>query len=163
MRSRCFDVFRVPQPRRVGFGQIERADPERTSDGAHEHRAIARKLGQPARVERPLRVRLVAAGQFLRSDSETPLARPIVRFSVAVGCPPPPESRPRHALPETRARMQNPNAKFKKPEVRRSAYSGSATKPALVSVIGLFAEASISGARPKAARASLMVKMPFDV
>ncbi len=37
--------------------------PERTGDGAHEHRAIARKLGQPARVERPLRARLVAAGQ----------------------------------------------------------------------------------------------------
>ena len=53
--------------------------------------------------------------------------------------------------------------KFKKPEVRGSAYSGSATKPALVSVIGLFAEASVSGARPSAARASLMVKMPFDV
>jgi hypothetical protein len=52
---------------------------------------------------------------------------------------------------------------FKKPEVRGSSYSGSGTKPALVSVIGLFAEASISGSRPKAARASLMVKMPFEV
>ena len=45
--------------------QIERADPERTGDGAHEHRAIARKPGQPARVERLLRARLVAFVQFL--------------------------------------------------------------------------------------------------
>jgi len=63
------------------------------------------------------------------------------------------------ALPETRTCMQ----KSQRGEIRRSAYSGSATKPALVRVIGLFAEASISGARPSAARASLMVKMPFDV
>jgi hypothetical protein len=63
------------------------------------------------------------------------------------------------ALPETRACMQ----KSQRGEIRRYRYSGSATKPALVSVIGLFADASVSGARPKAARASLMVKMPFDV
>ncbi|MGA7383877.1 MAG: hypothetical protein WBW81_04020, partial [Methylocella sp.] len=48
---------------------------------------------------------------------------------------------------------------FEKPEVRGSSYSGSATKPALFSVNGRFAEAPISGARPSAARASLMVKM----
>lgn len=68
------------------------------------------------------------------------------------------------ALPDTRACMQkSQSGEFEKPEVRRSAYSGSATKPPVVSVIGLFAEASANGARPKAARASLMVKMPFDV
>jgi hypothetical protein len=55
------------------------------------------------------------------------------------------------------------NMEFKKPNVRRYVYSGNATKPALVSVIGLFADASASGARPSAARASLMVKIPFDV
>jgi hypothetical protein len=59
--------------------------------------------------------------------------------------------------------QESQSGEFEKPEVRRSAYSGSATNPALVSVIGLFAEASVSGARPSAARASLMVKMPFDV
>ena len=59
--------------------------------------------------------------------------------------------------------QESQSGEFGKPEIRGSAYSGTATKPALVNVIGLFAEASISGARPKAARASLMVKMPFDV
>jgi hypothetical protein len=51
------DVFRAPKSRLVRPGQIERADPERTGNGAHEHRAIARKPGQPARVERLLRAR----------------------------------------------------------------------------------------------------------
>ena len=36
------DYFRAPEPRPVRPGQIERADPQRTGDGAHEHRAIAR-------------------------------------------------------------------------------------------------------------------------
>ena len=63
-----------------GFSrQIKGADPERTGDGAHEHRTIARKPGQPARVERLLRPDLVAFGQFLRGDSETAQGRPIVR------------------------------------------------------------------------------------
>jgi hypothetical protein len=43
--------------------------------------------------------------------------------------------------------QESQSGEFEKPEVRRSVYSGSATKPALVSVIGLFAEASASGAR----------------
>ncbi len=51
--------------------------------------------------------------------------------------------------------------KSRKPVERSSAQSGSATYPALVSVIGLSAEASGSGARPSAARVSLMVSMPF--
>ncbi len=67
------------------------------------------------------------------------------------------------ALPEQERACKNPKNGIQKPEVRGSSYAGSATKPALVRVIGLFAEASASGARPKAARASLMVKMPFDV
>jgi hypothetical protein len=49
--------------------------------------------------------------------------------------------------------QKSKRGEFKKPEVRGSGYSGSATKPALVSVIGLFAEASIGGMRPSAARA----------
>ena len=48
-------------------------------------------------------------------------------------------------------------------EVLAHRYSGRAMKPALVSVIGRLAEASVSAGRPSAARASLMVKMPFDV
>jgi len=51
------DVFRAPKPWPFLPGQIERANPERTGDGAHEHRAIARKPGQPPRVERLLRAR----------------------------------------------------------------------------------------------------------
>ena len=192
------DVFRAPQPRPFRPGQIERANPQRTGDGAHEHHAIGRKPDRPARIERRLRARLVAFAQFLRGDSETAQDRPIISFasepcsrliqnraiSAAIGTQAAPRlsvrAIPGHiktpparansvraairALPKTRACMQeSQSGEFEKPEVRRSAYSGSATKPALVSVIGLFAEASISGARPSAARASLMVKMPFDV
>jgi hypothetical protein len=51
------DIFRAPQPRPLRPGQIERADPKLICDGAHERRAIARKPGQPARVERLLRAR----------------------------------------------------------------------------------------------------------
>jgi hypothetical protein len=57
------DVCRAPTPWPLRPGQIERADPERTGDSAHEHRAIARKPGQPARVERLLRARLEASRQ----------------------------------------------------------------------------------------------------
>jgi len=56
------------------------------------------------------------------------------------------------ALLETRACMQHPNVEFEKRAVRRSAYSGSATKPALVSVIALFADASASGPAKRGAR-----------
>ncbi|MGH6857481.1 MAG: hypothetical protein ACRECP_07565 [Methylocella sp.] len=43
-------------------GQIERGHPKRTGDGTHETHAIARKPGQPARIERLLRARLEEAG-----------------------------------------------------------------------------------------------------
>ena len=74
------DVFRAPKSWPVRPGQIERADPKLIGDGAHEHRAIARKPVQPARIERRLSACLVAVGQFLRGDSETAQNRPIVRL-----------------------------------------------------------------------------------
>jgi hypothetical protein len=56
------DVFRAPKSWPIRPGQIERADPKLIRDGTHEHRAIARKPGQPARVERRLHARLVKSG-----------------------------------------------------------------------------------------------------
>ena len=53
---------------------------------------------------------------------------------------------------------------IQKPKVRGSSLRRQRDKARVgPRVIGLFAEASISGARPSTARASLMVKMPFDV
>ena len=51
------DVFRAPKSWPIRPGQIERRNPQRTGDGPRQHRAIARKPGQPARVERRLRAR----------------------------------------------------------------------------------------------------------
>ena len=73
------DFSQFPSPR-----QIKGTDPERTGDGAHEHRTIARKPGQPARVECLLRPDLVAFGQFLRGNKMT-------------GAGPPNRSPPGHA------------------------------------------------------------------
>ena len=87
------DVFRAPQPRPIRPGQIERADPERTGDDAHEHHAIARKPGQLARVECLLRTRLVTVVQFLRGDAETAQDRPIVRPRPRAMQPTDPETR----------------------------------------------------------------------
>jgi hypothetical protein len=58
------DIFRAPKSRPFRPGQIERADPQRTSDGARQHRAIAREPGQPARIKRLLRACLVAFVSF---------------------------------------------------------------------------------------------------
>lgn len=76
-RQMRFDVFRAPKSWPVRPVRIERADPKRTGDRTHEHRAIARKPGQPARVEPLLRARLVAFAQFLRGGAEprAPLPR----------------------------------------------------------------------------------------
>jgi hypothetical protein len=70
-RRMRFDIARPPKPWPYHPGQIERADPKRTCDGAHEHRAIGRKPGQPARVERLSRARLVAFVQFPRGGIKT--------------------------------------------------------------------------------------------
>ncbi len=86
------DVFRAPQPRPFRPGQIERANPQRTGDGAHEHHAIGRKPDRPARIERRLRARLVAFAQFLRGDSETAQDRPIIRLRAMQPADPEPRN-----------------------------------------------------------------------
>ena len=65
------DVFRAPNSWPFHPGQIDRRNPERTGNGAHECYAIGCKPRQSARIERLLRARLVAFIQFLRGNIKT--------------------------------------------------------------------------------------------
>jgi hypothetical protein len=170
-RQMCCNILRASKPWPIRPRQIERADPERTGDGAHEHRAIARKPGQPARVERLLRARLVAFAQFLRGDGETAQDRRINSLRAMQPADPEPRDIRRdrnraipgqiqtppacasnvraaiRALPETRACMQ----KSKKREFE-SRKSGAPPIPAARQSRRWSASSAYSPKPPSAAR-----------
>ena len=190
------DVFRAPQPRPFRPGQIQRADPQRTGDGAHEHHAIGRKPDRPARIERRLRARLVAFAQFLRGDSETAQDRPIIRLRAMQPADPEPRNirRNRNAgrAPPLRQGDPRPHKNAACPRQQRARGHPRLAKDKSVharipkrgiwkagdSRFRIFRQRDKAGVgqrhrpirrsfhqrRPaQAARASLMVKMPFDV
>jgi hypothetical protein len=85
-RQMRLDIFRAPQPRSIRPGQVQWRNPKRTGDGANEHRAIARKPSETARVERLLRALDSPSWKyyFKRSKSLPPPKRASATIMICV-------------------------------------------------------------------------------